>query len=70
MSKVFTCSAIISEVDFVQHIADGISRKDIADIYQVSVRTVESWAGKALLKYDAKNSAHLVAILFRNGLIT
>lgn len=50
-------------------IARGLNTKEIAEAEQLSFKTVENIRHNLLVRTEAKNAAHLVAIAFRNGWI-
>jgi len=56
------------EKEIVKLIAEGKSNKDIADIFAISIRTVESHRANIMKKLDLNNTAELVRYAFQNGL--
>lgn len=59
----------INDETIIQHLADGWSRKEIANRYRLSPRTVETYIGIMLTAHQAKHIANLVAIFFRDAMI-
>ncbi|MBI1306732.1 MAG: response regulator [Bacteroidetes bacterium] len=57
------------ESEILKLIADGLSTKEIADRLFLSIKTVEAHRSNLMLKMDAKNMAHLIAVAFDRGLI-
>ena len=60
----------IREREVLQLIAEGRSTKAIADILNISVKTVETHRKKLLEKLDVKSVAELTKIALREGLTT
>jgi len=56
------------EKEIVKLIAEGKSNKDIAEIFNISIRTVESHRSNIMKKLDLNNTAELVRYAFQNGL--
>lgn len=57
------------EYEVLAYIAEGLTNPEIADRMFVSASTVDSHRKNLLLKLSAKNTASLVSIAIRNGLI-
>lgn len=57
------------EKEAAQLAADGLKDKQIADRMGISQSTVEAHLRAARAALNAKNTAHLVAIAIRNGII-
>jgi DNA-binding NarL/FixJ family response regulator len=56
--------------EILQLIAEGRSTKDIADVLQVSVKTVETHRAQLMERLDIHDVAGLVRYAIRTGLIT
>ena len=56
-------------IDFIQMIADGFSRKDVAEKYELSIRTIEDYLSDLAKLFKANDQTHLVAILLREQII-
>ncbi len=56
------------EKEIVKLIAEGKSNKDIAEIFGISIRTVESHRANIMKKLDLSNTAELVRYAFQSGL--
>lgn len=57
------------ETEVLAHICHGASNQEIADAMKLSVHTVDSHRRNLLLKTNSRNSAKLVMIAFKEGLI-
>jgi DNA-binding CsgD family transcriptional regulator len=57
------------ECQLVQLLAEGRSNKEIAGILKISVRTVETYRARVMLKINARSLAGLVQYAIRNGII-
>ena len=69
-TRVVLCKPLNStEVEVMQHLADGIGTKEIAAVRQTSVQTIKNYVYQACAKLGADNRAHLIAVGFRQGLI-
>ena len=56
------------EKEIVKLISEGKSNKDIAEIFSISIRTVESHRANIMKKLDLNNTAELVRYAFQSGL--
>ena len=56
------------EKEIVKLIAEGKSNRDIAEIFGISIRTVESHRANIMKKLDLNNTAELVRYAFQSGL--
>lgn len=59
----------LSQYTIILHLAEGKLSKEIAGFVDLSPRTVESRIAELKEIFDAKSQAHLVAILFRKGVL-
>jgi DNA-binding NarL/FixJ family response regulator len=50
-------------------LADGMTQKEIADEMCYSPETIKSYVRNLLLKVQAKNAAHLVALSYHKGIL-
>ncbi len=57
------------ERDILRLVAEGVSSKEMADQLNLSPRTIETYRKSLLKKLDARNSADLIRIAIREGLI-
>ncbi len=57
------------ERDVLRLVAEGVSSKEMADQLHLSPRTIETYRKSLLKKLDARNSADLIRIAIREGLI-
>lgn len=57
------------EIELVGLLADGFRIKEIANKAGMNVRTTESWLAEIRAKMEANSLSHLVAILFRKGVL-
>ncbi len=57
------------ETKVVRYLSEGLSVKEIADLTSLSEHTIESHCKAARAKAGAKNSAELVAMAIKKGLI-
>ena len=57
------------EIKVIQHLAEGLNTKAIAELMHLSVHTIESHCKIARTKVGAKTAAELVAIAIRQGMI-
>jgi DNA-binding NarL/FixJ family response regulator len=57
------------EVEVLKLIADGLTNQEIAEKLFISAWTVDSHRKNLLLKFNAKNTAHLVKAALAGGLI-
>jgi DNA-binding NarL/FixJ family response regulator len=58
------------EQDVVRLIAEGRSNKEISSVLAISVRTVETYRARLMLKLGASSVAQLVHYAIRNHIIT
>lgn len=58
------------EIELVRLLADGFRIKEIANKAEMNVRTAEGWLAEIRSKMEANSLSHLVAILFRKGVLT
>ncbi len=58
------------EREVLELVAEGLSTKGMADRLNLSPKTVESYRKNLLAKLDAKNTAHLIRIAIKEGLIS
>lgn len=54
------------EMEILTMICSGFTNEEIADAIDISVRTVDGHRAKLIKKADAKNTAHLVTLAFKN----
>ena len=57
------------ECQLLQLLAEGRSNKEIASILKISVRTVETYRARVMLKINVRSLAGLVQYAIRNGII-
>lgn len=57
------------EREVLELVAEGISTKEMADTLNLSPKTVETYRKNLLSKLDARNTAHLIRIAIKEGLI-
>ena len=58
------------EQEIVRLVAEGKSNKEISSVLAISVRTVETYRSRLMLKLQAPSIAHLVHYAIRNRIIT
>lgn len=58
------------EREIVRLVAEGKSNKEISSLLAISVRTVETYRSRLMLKLQAPSIAHLVQYAIKNRLIT
>jgi LuxR family transcriptional regulator of spore coat protein len=58
------------ERQVLEYIAVGMSAKEVARRVELAPRTVERHIENIRLKLNARNSAHMVACAFANGMLT
>jgi DNA-binding CsgD family transcriptional regulator len=58
------------ELDVLRLLADGKSSKEISSVFVISVRTVETYRARLMLKLDAKSISDLVRYAIRNHVVT
>jgi DNA-binding NarL/FixJ family response regulator len=58
------------EREVLQRIAEGLTNKEIANLLNLSVYTVEAHRGKIMEKLNLHNAGDVVRFALRNGLIT
>ena len=58
------------EQEIVRLIAEGKSNKEISSLLAISVRTVETYRSRLMLKLQAPSIAHLVQYAIKNRIIT
>jgi DNA-binding CsgD family transcriptional regulator len=58
------------ELDVLRLLADGKSSKEISSVFVISVRTVETYRARLMLKLDAKSISDLVRYAIRNHIVT
>ncbi|MGJ3231995.1 MAG: helix-turn-helix domain-containing protein [Oceanicaulis sp.] len=57
------------ELECLNHVADGLSAKEIALRCGITPRTVEAHLDRARLKLNARNRAHMVALAIAQGVV-
>lgn len=57
------------EREVLEHVAEGTSTKEMADELNLSPKTVETYRKNLLNKLEARNTAHLIRIAIKEGLI-
>lgn len=57
------------ELQVVRLTAEGVRSKEIAQQLGISYKTVRTHLRRLYIKLDATNCAHLIAILFRRGML-
>jgi DNA-binding CsgD family transcriptional regulator len=57
------------ERDVLQHLGQGKSNAEIADVLSITQETVKSHVKSVLNKIKAKDRTHAVVIAFRQGLL-
>lgn len=57
------------EHEAIELVAHGMTHRQIADIMHISEKTLEQHLASAKEKLNARNSPHLVAQAFRNGVL-
>ena len=67
--KVAKCVLAPREVEVLQCAANGLGRKDTADVFGVSVGYVKNVRHEIIWKLDAFNLAHAVAIGIKGKII-
>ncbi|MDR3088236.1 MAG: response regulator transcription factor [Desulfobulbaceae bacterium] len=60
----------VRERQVLIHLVMGKTSKDIADILGISFRTVDQHRASLLVKFGAKNTAELLGMVFRDGLLS
>ena len=60
----------ITNIELVELLANGYLVKEISDITETNIRTVESRIKKLMCTTNTKTAAHLVAKYCKLGLIT
>lgn len=58
------------EREVLQRVAEGLTNKEIANLLNLSVYTVEAHRGKIMEKLNLHNTGDIVRFALRNGLIT
>lgn len=57
------------EIDIIKLICKGYSAKDIAEKLKMSIRTIEGFKSKILVKLDVKNTNAVVVFAIRNKIV-
>ena len=57
------------EIDVLKNIVEGLTNKEIADLLNISKRTVETHRRNIMYKLELKNTAEMVQKSIRNGII-
>jgi DNA-binding NarL/FixJ family response regulator len=57
------------ETEVLTHVGRGLSNEEIAEILNISVRTVKTHIGNLLAKLHARDRAQLVIAAYENGLV-
>jgi len=57
------------ERDVLRLLAEGKSNKEVSSVLDISVRTVEAFRARLMLKLQAPSFAHLVHYAIRNGIV-
>ena len=58
------------EREVIRHVAEGKSNKEISAILSISVRTVETYRARLMLKLQATSSAQLIHYAIRHRILT
>ena len=59
----------VTEIEIMQHLADGLGTAEIAATRSTSAQVIKNYTYRACQKLGADNRAHLIAVAFRAGLI-
>jgi DNA-binding CsgD family transcriptional regulator len=62
-------SLSLRESQLVGFVSNGMTNREIADQLFLGEETVKTYMKSTLLKFGAKNRAHMVALAFRCGLL-
>ena len=57
------------ERDVLKRIAEGLSTKEIASLFDISTRTVETHRANLMRKLEVRSLAQLVRLAIREGLV-
>ena len=57
------------EIEILKHIAEGLSNQEIADLLNISIRTVEAHKHNIMNKLEIYNTAELVKYAIKNNII-
>ncbi len=57
------------EIEILKHVAEGNSNQEIADKFQISIRTVESHKNHIMQKLELKTTVEMVKYAIRNKII-
>lgn len=69
--KVITLGTLTQfQKDLITKIADGYLTKEIAAIYNLNPKTVDSYRTRILKSFGLKNGAHLVSFAYQHNLLT
>jgi two-component system, NarL family, response regulator DevR len=69
-SRIVLCQPLnASEIEVLQHLADGVGTADIAASGSTSAQVIKNYTYRACQKLGADNRAHLIEIAFRAGII-
>jgi two-component system, NarL family, response regulator DevR len=59
----------VTEIEIMQHLADGLGSAEIAASRSTSAQVIKNYTYRACQKLGADNRAHLIAVAFRAGII-
>ncbi len=57
------------EIQVLKRIAMGLSNREIAENYNLSIKTVDTYRYRLLRKLNLKNNAELTRFAMRNGIV-
>ena len=57
------------EREVLVRISKGASSPEIAEVLEVSIETIKSHRKSLLIKFKARNTAHLIRIAFETGIL-
>ena len=57
------------ENEILQMVATGITNREIAHTYHISIKTVDTYRARLLKKLTLRNNSELVRFALQNGLI-
>ncbi len=58
------------EIQVVRHVAQGCSKKEVAELLSICTKTVDRHCAKAMAKLDIHDRVELALFAFREGLVT
>ena len=69
-TEILLCKPLnATEIEVLQHLTDGFGTAEIAASRRTTAQVIKNYTYRACQKLGADNRAHLIAVVFRAGII-